>query len=237
MDAACVTIEGQVAPGFERVADRFAANPGPAGATRPGPFTALVVAVLVRRGLIDYRERRISMGYVINRMGDRTIGDPRGSALSRSRPPLPVARAIRACRGGRCGVVAPPSAARDCACCWTERPNSSTCAAYLRPRWPTLAEALGISRTSLYYYIGDREDLVFQCYMRACEFTAGDLAARPLGLQAGLSASRPFIGLALSPTAPHVAGGHEAKSTSCLASAAASSSTRLRPTSPASSAS
>ncbi len=67
-----------------------------------------------------------------------------------------------------------------------------------------LAEALGISRASLYYYIEDREDLVFQCYMRACEFTAGDLAAAA-GAASGLERVQAFVGLALSPTRPTVA--------------------------------
>ncbi len=35
-----------------------------------------------------------------------------------------------------------------------------------------IAEKLGISRAAMYYYVEDREDLVFQCYRRSCEITA-----------------------------------------------------------------
>lgn len=67
-----------------------------------------------------------------------------------------------------------------------------------------LADTLHISRASLYYYIEDREDLVFQCYMRACALTAEDLAvaaAAPSGLERTLA----FVRLALKPTRPTVA--------------------------------
>ncbi len=38
-----------------------------------------------------------------------------------------------------------------------------------------IAEQLGISRAAMYYYVEDREDLVFQCYRRSCEITARHL--------------------------------------------------------------
>ena len=38
-----------------------------------------------------------------------------------------------------------------------------------------LASALGLSRAAVYYYADDRQDLVFQCYRRACEALARDL--------------------------------------------------------------
>src|SRR4029450_2492325 len=40
-----------------------------------------------------------------------------------------------------------------------------------------LASALGLSRAAVYYYADDRQDLVFQCYRRACEALARDLSA------------------------------------------------------------
>lgn len=39
-----------------------------------------------------------------------------------------------------------------------------------------IAEHIGLSRNTLYYYVADRADLVFRCYLRACEATADDLA-------------------------------------------------------------
>jgi AcrR family transcriptional regulator len=67
-----------------------------------------------------------------------------------------------------------------------------------------LAEVLQISRASLYYYIEDREDLVFQCYMRACELTAADLAAAA-DAPSGLERAQAFVRLALDPARPTVA--------------------------------
>jgi len=39
-----------------------------------------------------------------------------------------------------------------------------------------IAEHLGLSRPTVYYYVNDRAELAFQCYLRACERTAEDLA-------------------------------------------------------------
>ena len=39
-----------------------------------------------------------------------------------------------------------------------------------------VAETLGLARASIYHYVDDRSDLVFQCYLRSCEVTAQDLA-------------------------------------------------------------
>lgn len=39
-----------------------------------------------------------------------------------------------------------------------------------------IAETVGLSRNALYYYVADRADLVFRCYLRACEATADSLA-------------------------------------------------------------
>lgn len=67
-----------------------------------------------------------------------------------------------------------------------------------------LADTLQISRASLYYYIEDREDLVFQCYMRACELTEADLAAAA-GAASGFERVLALVRLALLPSRPTVA--------------------------------
>ena len=38
-----------------------------------------------------------------------------------------------------------------------------------------IAEAVGLSRATLYYYVDDRDELVFQCYQHACQAMADDL--------------------------------------------------------------
>jgi AcrR family transcriptional regulator len=40
-----------------------------------------------------------------------------------------------------------------------------------------IAEQVGLSRNTLYYYVSDRADLVFRCYERACEAFTDDLVA------------------------------------------------------------
>lgn len=40
-----------------------------------------------------------------------------------------------------------------------------------------IAERVGLSRNTLYYYVSDRADLVFRCYERACEAFTDDLVA------------------------------------------------------------
>ncbi|HZC15773.1 MAG TPA: TetR/AcrR family transcriptional regulator [Caulobacteraceae bacterium] len=67
-----------------------------------------------------------------------------------------------------------------------------------------VADILGLSRASLYYYVDDREDLVFQCYLRACELTADDLAAAA-GEPTGLSRTLVFVEHALLSTRPTAA--------------------------------
>lgn len=39
-----------------------------------------------------------------------------------------------------------------------------------------VAEKVGLTRNALYYYVEDRIDLVFRCYLRSCEAMADDLA-------------------------------------------------------------
>ena len=40
-----------------------------------------------------------------------------------------------------------------------------------------IAEQVGLSRNALYYYVADRADLVFGCYLRTCEAMTNDLVA------------------------------------------------------------
>ena len=67
-----------------------------------------------------------------------------------------------------------------------------------------IAAELGISRAALYYYIEDREDLVFQVYRRTCELLARDLgeavAARPCTLEV----IQTFVARAVSPDEPEL---------------------------------
>src|SRR6476620_5570377 len=60
-----------------------------------------------------------------------------------------------------------------------------------------IAAELGVSRAALYYYVEDREDLVFQCYRRACEAMARDLDAAAKSPGRGLDRLKAFIDLAL----------------------------------------
>ena len=52
-----------------------------------------------------------------------------------------------------------------------------------------IAAKLGVTRGAMYYYVADREDLVFQCYRRAAEITARHLleASRASGTAASRS--------------------------------------------------
>src|ERR1700722_3130808 len=38
-----------------------------------------------------------------------------------------------------------------------------------------IAKAKGLTRAAVYYYVRDRDDLVFQAYLKSCEATAADL--------------------------------------------------------------
>src|SRR5215510_4933101 len=68
-----------------------------------------------------------------------------------------------------------------------------------------IAQRMGVSRATLYQYVEDREDLVFQCYRRACE-----VMARHLGEAIRLGQDAPgilalFIERMLDPAQPEVA--------------------------------
>jgi AcrR family transcriptional regulator len=62
-----------------------------------------------------------------------------------------------------------------------------------------VAAALGLSRAAVYYYADDRQDLVFQCYRRACEALARDLSAAARQEGSGLDRIAAFISLSLDP--------------------------------------
>jgi AcrR family transcriptional regulator len=68
-----------------------------------------------------------------------------------------------------------------------------------------IAAELGISRSAMYYYVEDREDLVFQCYRRAAEVTARHLheASRAGGNAAQVLHT--FIARMLDPNEPEIA--------------------------------
>jgi AcrR family transcriptional regulator len=68
-----------------------------------------------------------------------------------------------------------------------------------------IAAGLGVSRAALYYYVDDREDLVFQCYRRACEAMARDLDAAARTPGSGLDRLAAFVDLALDETRPEPA--------------------------------
>ena len=68
-----------------------------------------------------------------------------------------------------------------------------------------IAAGLGVSRAALYYYVEDREDLVFQCYRRACEAMARDLDAAAKAPGSGLDRVAAFMDLALDAERPEPA--------------------------------
>lgn len=68
-----------------------------------------------------------------------------------------------------------------------------------------IASKLGVTRGAMYYYVADREDLVFQCYRRAAEIIARHL--REAGRVGGNSAQvlADFITRMLDPGEPEIA--------------------------------
>ena len=68
-----------------------------------------------------------------------------------------------------------------------------------------VAQALGLTRAALYYYVEDRDDLVFQCYRRSCEVMARDLDAAARSAGAGLERLRIFVELSLDQGRPEPA--------------------------------
>lgn len=67
-----------------------------------------------------------------------------------------------------------------------------------------IAAELGISRAALYYYIEDREDLVFQVYRRTCELLARHLGEAVAAGPNGLDVVQTFVARAVSPDEPEL---------------------------------
>jgi AcrR family transcriptional regulator len=68
-----------------------------------------------------------------------------------------------------------------------------------------IAADLGISRSAMYYYVADREDLVFQCYRRAAEITARHLQEAIRSGGSAVDVVRAFVQRMLDPNEPEIA--------------------------------
>jgi AcrR family transcriptional regulator len=68
-----------------------------------------------------------------------------------------------------------------------------------------IAEQVGLSRNALYYYVEDRTDLVFRCYLRSCEAMADDLGAAHDGADAPVGRIAAFLERSLAFDRPPVA--------------------------------
>jgi AcrR family transcriptional regulator len=68
-----------------------------------------------------------------------------------------------------------------------------------------IATKLGVSRGAMYYYVADREDLVFQCYRRAAEITARHLLEVSRSGGSAVDILRNFITRTLDPNEPEIA--------------------------------
>jgi AcrR family transcriptional regulator len=68
-----------------------------------------------------------------------------------------------------------------------------------------IAEKLGVSRAAMYYYVADRQDLVFQCYRRAAEITARHLLEAGRKGGGAVDVLRTFIARMLDPNEPEIA--------------------------------
>ena len=60
-----------------------------------------------------------------------------------------------------------------------------------------IAAELGLTRAALYYYVDDRDDLVFRTYLRSCEIAAEDLGAAYESGRDGLSRILDYVDRAL----------------------------------------
>lgn len=67
-----------------------------------------------------------------------------------------------------------------------------------------IAKELQLARASVYHYVKDRADLVYQCYMRSSEQMADDLL-EAAAAETGLERVTQFVKLALTPNRPSVA--------------------------------
>ncbi|MET0274748.1 MAG: TetR/AcrR family transcriptional regulator [Phenylobacterium sp.] len=70
---------------------------------------------------------------------------------------------------------------------------------------PDIADGLELSRAALYYYVDDREDLVFKVYRRSLEGLARNLEASARPGQDVLASINAFVAMTLSPPAPEIA--------------------------------
>jgi AcrR family transcriptional regulator len=68
-----------------------------------------------------------------------------------------------------------------------------------------VADKLGFSRASLYYYVEDREDLMFQVYLRSSEIMARHLGEAAQPRSSALQVLGNFISRTLDPTEPELA--------------------------------
>ena len=68
-----------------------------------------------------------------------------------------------------------------------------------------VADKLGFSRASLYYYVEDREDLMFQVYLRSSEIMARHLGEAAQPQRSALQVLGDFISRTLDPAAPELA--------------------------------
>ncbi len=67
-----------------------------------------------------------------------------------------------------------------------------------------VAEAVGLTRAAVYYYVNDRAELVFQCYSKSCDLTSDDLANASQEAN-GLARILAFVRCAFAPERPQVA--------------------------------
>jgi AcrR family transcriptional regulator len=68
-----------------------------------------------------------------------------------------------------------------------------------------IAERLGLTRAALYYYVEDREDLLFQVYRRSCEIMARHLGGAARSQRPTLAVIELFLSRTLDPGEPELA--------------------------------
>ncbi|HWX79181.1 MAG TPA: TetR family transcriptional regulator, partial [Steroidobacteraceae bacterium] len=68
-----------------------------------------------------------------------------------------------------------------------------------------VADRLGFSRASLYYYVEDREDLMFQVYLRSSEIMARQLGEAAQFGRGALQVVADFVARVLDPAEPELA--------------------------------
>lgn len=68
-----------------------------------------------------------------------------------------------------------------------------------------VAKRVGLTRAAVYYYVKDSEDLVFQCYLRACQLTSDDLAHAHAEGKDDVGRIAAFVRRALAPERPQAA--------------------------------